>query len=27
VLKDFTGLLNQPPEVLKEMGKYIKLEG
>ena len=27
VLKDFTALLNQPPEVLKEMGKYIKLEG
>ena len=26
-LKDFTALLNQPPEVLKEMGKYIKLEG
>ena len=27
VLKDFTALLNQQPEVLKEMGKYIKLEG
>lgn len=27
VLKDFTALLNQTPEVLKEMGKYIKLEG
>src|SRR5207302_3710244 len=26
-LKDFTALLNQTPEVLKEMGKYIKLEG
>lgn len=25
VLKDFTDLLNQPPEVLKEMGKYIKV--
>ena len=27
VLKDFNSLLNQTPEVLKEMGKYIKLEG
>jgi len=27
VLKDFTALLNQTPEVLKEMSKYIKLEG
>lgn len=27
VLKDFTSLLNQSPETLKEMGKYIKLEG
>ena len=27
VLKDFTALLNQTPETLKEMGKYIKLEG
>ena len=27
VLKDFTALLNQTPEVLTEMGKYIKLEG
>lgn len=27
VLRDFTALLNQPPEVLKEMGKYIKVEG
>jgi tripartite-type tricarboxylate transporter receptor subunit TctC len=27
VLKDFTALLHQTPEVLKEMGKYIKLEG
>lgn len=27
VLKDFTALLNQTPEVLKEMGKYIKIEG
>ncbi len=26
VLKDFTGLLNQTPETLKEMGKYIKTE-
>lgn len=26
VLKDFTALLNQSPEVLKEMGKYIKIE-
>src|ERR671914_1610035 len=26
VLKDFTGLLNQTPETLKEMGKYIKAE-
>ena len=25
VLKDFTALLNQPPEVLREMGKYIKI--
>jgi tripartite-type tricarboxylate transporter receptor subunit TctC len=27
VLKDFNGLLNQTPETLKEMGKYIKAEG
>jgi len=27
VLKDFTALLNQISETLKEMGKYIKLEG
>jgi tripartite-type tricarboxylate transporter receptor subunit TctC len=27
VLKDFTALLNQTPDTLKEMGKYIKLEG
>ncbi len=27
VLKDFNALLNQPPEVLREMGKYIKIEG
>jgi tripartite-type tricarboxylate transporter receptor subunit TctC len=27
VLKDFNALLNQTPETLKEMGKYIKLEG
>ena len=27
VLKDFTVLLNQTPETLKEMGKYIKAEG
>ncbi|HKA34247.1 MAG TPA: tripartite tricarboxylate transporter substrate-binding protein [Candidatus Binatia bacterium] len=27
VLKDFAALLNQTPETLKEMGKYIKLEG
>jgi tripartite-type tricarboxylate transporter receptor subunit TctC len=26
-LKDFTALLNQTPETLKEMGKYIKAEG
>jgi tripartite-type tricarboxylate transporter receptor subunit TctC len=26
VLKDFNGLLNQTPETLKEMGKYIKAE-
>ncbi len=26
VLKDFTGLLNQTPETLKEMAKYIKAE-
>jgi len=26
VLKDFTALLNQTPETLKEMGKYIKAE-
>jgi tripartite-type tricarboxylate transporter receptor subunit TctC len=26
VLKDFTALLNQSPETLKEMGKYIKAE-
>jgi tripartite-type tricarboxylate transporter receptor subunit TctC len=27
VLKDFTALLNQTPETLREMGKYIKAEG
>jgi tripartite-type tricarboxylate transporter receptor subunit TctC len=27
VQKDFTALLNQTPETLKEMGKYIKAEG
>jgi len=27
VLKDFTALLNQPPEVLKEMVRYIKFGG
>jgi tripartite-type tricarboxylate transporter receptor subunit TctC len=27
VLKDFITLLNQTPDTLKEMGKYIKLEG
>jgi hypothetical protein len=27
VQKDFSGLLNQSPETLKEMGKYIKAEG
>ena len=27
VLKDFNTLMNQPSEVLKEMGKYIKVEG
>ena len=27
VLKEFTALLNQTSETLKEMGKYIKLEG
>jgi tripartite-type tricarboxylate transporter receptor subunit TctC len=27
VLKDFNALLNQTPETLKEMGKYIKAEG
>ena len=26
VLKDFTALMNQTPETLKEMGKYIKAE-
>jgi tripartite-type tricarboxylate transporter receptor subunit TctC len=26
VLKDFNGLMNQTPETLKEMGKYIKAE-
>ena len=26
VLKDFTALLNQTPEVLREMGKYIKMD-
>ena len=26
VIKDFTALLNQTPETLKEMGKYIKAE-
>jgi hypothetical protein len=27
VQKGFDGLLNQTPETLKEMGKYIKAEG
>ncbi len=27
VLKDFNAMLNQTPETLKEMGKYIKAEG
>jgi tripartite-type tricarboxylate transporter receptor subunit TctC len=27
VMKDFNGLMNQTPETLKEMGKYIKAEG
>ena len=27
VQKDFNALLNQTPETLKEMGKYIKAEG
>ncbi|MEX0803772.1 MAG: tripartite tricarboxylate transporter substrate-binding protein [Candidatus Binatia bacterium] len=27
VIKDFNGLLNQTPETLKDMGKYIKAEG
>ncbi len=27
VLKDFNALMNQTPETLKEMGKYIKAEG
>jgi len=27
VLKDFNALMNQTPETLKEMGKYIKTEG
>jgi tripartite-type tricarboxylate transporter receptor subunit TctC len=27
VQKDFSGLLNQTPETLKEMGKYIKADG
>jgi len=27
ISKDFANLLNQTPEVLKEMGKYIKAEG
>jgi tripartite-type tricarboxylate transporter receptor subunit TctC len=26
VLKDFNALMNQTPETLKEMGKYIKAE-
>ena len=26
VLKDFNALMNQPPETLREMGKYIKAE-
>ena len=26
VQKDFNAMMNQPPEVLKEMGKYIKAE-
>jgi hypothetical protein len=26
VLKDFNALMNQTPETLKEMGKYIKTE-
>jgi hypothetical protein len=27
VQKDFNAMLNQTPETLKEMGKYIKAEG
>jgi tripartite-type tricarboxylate transporter receptor subunit TctC len=27
VQKDFNSVMNQPPDVLKEMGKYIKAEG
>jgi hypothetical protein len=27
VTKEFSALLNQTPETLKEMGKYIKAEG
>jgi len=27
VLKDFNTLLNQTPDTLKEMGKYLKAEG
>ena len=27
VMKDFNMLMNQTPETLKEMGKYIKAEG
>jgi hypothetical protein len=26
VLKDFNAMMNQTPETLKEMGKYIKAE-
>jgi hypothetical protein len=26
VLKDFNGLMNQTPDTLREMGKYIKAE-
>ncbi|HWP57913.1 MAG TPA: tripartite tricarboxylate transporter substrate-binding protein [Candidatus Acidoferrales bacterium] len=26
VIRDFNSLLNQPPEVLREMGKYIKID-
>jgi hypothetical protein len=27
VIKDFNALLNQTPDTLKEMGKYIKADG